>query len=747
MYHHKRAQVTYFIVIAAVLLFLAVYLFTLREEKVFLPPEAPVVQEAPFDVAPIHSFVTSCIEQTSKTALVELGRHSGYIDPGSAEYGTRAFRLDHTARQPTEAEALPFSSSWHLPYWHHLASPNAADRPSFKQQAPSDADVEKQVSAFVEKNLPSCLNFGGFAAQGFTITPAGSLKVTTTLAPNQVVVTVTYPLKITKQASVYELKDFIVRHDVALKPLLDFSRQLTNTIVQGQSFEKVMLLMLSGFSGLNNELPPLSESQYGGQRRTWRESEVKPKVEAIMHYAIDKIPVRGTANYVPFEQRDLTLAADPVRLGTYRYLDSLEIPAEARVDPQLYAVDFTYLSTWSSYFDVVRGDVINPSDENALPDVPIVSQLLSFLPTRSRRYQTPYDISLPILVTVKDARAFNNKGYEFLFALEANIRDNEPLEAGFESFGRSTSYETGFSLLCNENQKTSPPITIRVVDGATRQPVRADVFFGECSVGVTGADGTLTSPFPKGILELKVTAEGHLAHTSQQSTLRSKTIPVSLVPLREKKITVQKFTYEKQAASVGVVRSLETDATRLWQRSAIPTNLLPNEMTVLSLEQVGEDFTTGTSVMGTSRGTMMLAPGRYKVTATTMLNEQVVIPVCRSCQCTDYETHEVLGAVGLAPDVECVKWADIDEMRMGPPFTEGTVEYIVDIDAAMLNSPQDLKFFTLALNMRDVPATRSSDAVVRERMVSDLNVLDTLRQHAANDPGIRDRLKPVLVSS
>src|SRR3989338_5591329 len=90
---------------------------------------------------------------------------------------------------------------------------------------------ETQVDRYVEKNLGTCLeNFVSFTTQGYTITPQGIVGAKTSLTPTDVVVSVTFPLKITKGTAVFELKEFAARHDVALKKMLDFSRHLTATL-------------------------------------------------------------------------------------------------------------------------------------------------------------------------------------------------------------------------------------------------------------------------------------------------------------------------------------------------------------------------------------------------------------------------------------------------------------------------------------------------------------------------------------
>ncbi len=748
MAYLKRGQVTPFIIIGILLLIGAVMLFTAREQKTFAPQAPTAVQDVPLELDSLNVFITRCVESVSKEAIEQLGQHGGYIDPASAEFGTRVFRFDASNEWPTDSDALTFSPEFYIPYWHHLASPNVESSGiTFKNQAPDAGDIEKQISKYTEKNLPSCLDFSSFVTQGFTITTTGALSAKTVLTANAVVVDVKQPLKIQKGAAVYELKNFRATHDIALQKLLDFANHLTTKIVQGQSFEKIVILALSAHAGLENDLPPFSASQHGGTKKTWSESAIKPTVENIVSYTIEKVPVKGTKNYVPFEQADPTLLNDPVRRGQYLYLQSLDVTVPD-INTRQYEVEFSYLPSWKSYFDVVKGDIIGPVNEVSLPGAAVVSMLLSDLPTTLRTYQTPYDVSIPVLVQIRDPAAFNSKGYDFWFALEANVRDNEPLTADYRPSSPLRGFDD-FSLLCNENQKTSAPVTLKVSDADSGRSIpNAEITFNSgasCSMGVTKTEGTLTSKFPRGFGELEVNAPGYLGSRVSFTAPRArpKTANVQLQPFIEKNIRVQKYAYEKRTGSAGEIHSLSTNLRSLWALSQTSQDLLPAEKAVVTLELVSPGaapFTAAVSVSGTQNAPVRLVPGKYKATITTFLFEPMVIPKCSQCVCTKMKTDVgITDVIGLTePDVECAERKDVDAANLPAPFTEGTISFVIDIPS----SGQELKLSTLVMNLRAVPDTRTGGATVHERMVSDLGMLGVMQEDVNNNQQVRQLLQP-----
>ena len=111
-------------------------------------------------------------------------------------------------QNPTESDAVTFTknSELEIPYWWYLKSSNACSgncqfstkRPDLRQ---SDNSMEKQLERYVNLELKSCLkNFKPFEEQGYQITESGDVKSDVTIASNDVIVSVDYPLTVEKES-------------------------------------------------------------------------------------------------------------------------------------------------------------------------------------------------------------------------------------------------------------------------------------------------------------------------------------------------------------------------------------------------------------------------------------------------------------------------------------------------------------------------------------------------------------------
>ena len=94
----------------------------------------------------------------------------------------------------------------------------------------------------------------------------------------------------------------------------------------------------------------------------------------------------------------------------------------------------------------------------------------------------------------------DGEGYTFNFALESNVRGNEPAED--QTNIPSPAPKAIRSLLCNENQRSTEPIRTLIVDSYTKEPVEAvQLAFSipeedTCVMGVTDTSGTLEESYP-----------------------------------------------------------------------------------------------------------------------------------------------------------------------------------------------------------------------------------------------------------
>jgi len=239
-----------------------------------------------------------------------------------------------------------------------------------------------------------------------------------------------------------------------------------------------------------------------------------------------------------------------------------------------------------------------------------------------QRYSTNYDISFPAVITISDPAALNEKGYSFVFAIEGNLRNNEPIDEAFTSL---ENYNFQSSLLCNINQRNSGDITISTIDAETQSPlqdVAVTYTCGEetCPIGSTDENGKLIARFPicqNGIvsfLSLDYFAPAKYLTTSLE---KEDQLPViSLYPYAEKEIEIMKLPY--------------TPKNR--QLSANPVDLEVEEQAVLTLTRIkstGDPDVISLSDFWGDRAepvTARLVPGTYELNINTFLHKPIIIP-------------------------------------------------------------------------------------------------------------------------
>ena len=141
----KKAQVTIFIIIAAVIALSVIIFFVVQNQinQEQIPPE----------LSPVFNQYLNCIEFEVKSAIQLAGSQGGYVEvteyiPGS--------------------EYAPFSSHLNFlgfpaPYWYYISANGL-----IKEQVPTKSEIEKQIATFVEEGLSLC-SFDSFYQQGFEI--------------------------------------------------------------------------------------------------------------------------------------------------------------------------------------------------------------------------------------------------------------------------------------------------------------------------------------------------------------------------------------------------------------------------------------------------------------------------------------------------------------------------------------------------------------------------------------------------
>ncbi|MBI2545797.1 hypothetical protein HYV81_01315 [Candidatus Woesearchaeota archaeon] len=660
IFQSKKSQLAVFIILgilflAAAAVTIVYYNATIKEKDI----EAVMALEMPEWVKPVKEYVDSCIKAKSIEAFKKLGAHGGYIDPYDAQLSGFSFNLDRNS--PTESDAAFLADTTPIVYWWYLQTDNLCSECRVSSLMPSIEHIQRQVDVYVNRNLQECTDrFASFKEAGFEI-QEGKPGATARVNRDDVSIGVRYPLTIRKENALYEMSDFSINLDLDFQHVYDVAVLTMIEEINNLSLEDITLGLFSVYSAPDaDKIPPISWIDSRKTFATWPKDKVEDRIRnEILAPNINIIQVDKTKDAKPIE------ASGSVVQGFYKSLYLSYLPFEY---PSL-SMRFLYDPGWKIFFDITprSGSTIQPR---------VIRQSFpsNFAPPeQTNYYEFFYDISYPVIAVIRDEASLLSEaehGYTFMFALEANIRDNKDLhewnqgrgtlgyydpnsvsvtfKSSEPSLGRCTQSGAAWScplngksyadnitcnfacttstaktsrpripetLLCNANQRIGANLTLALSD-AKQNPI-PDVSitytcgnYRSCTIGSTDADGKFAGKLPvcigQGILKLE--KDGVIARTVMLESRPDETKAVN---------TLLDTIVEKE------VKILASDINGLAQGNfrEAARSLLGNEqvtLTVSRVRQSGEDDSIASSLVMDAKNpkqTIRLAPGTYEVRA------------------------------------------------------------------------------------------------------------------------------------
>ncbi len=690
---NKKSQVTVFIILGIILLFSTALIFYIKQQVEKYEPAIGLVQEIPLELQPMHSFITGCLNSLAEEALVKAGLQGGYVDTTT---------LIVNEQDMTEGEAITLTpgSDLKIPYWWYLKSENTCvGNCQFDTKRLALEGIRSQIEDYIRLKIQNCINYlDDFRDQGFGIED-GPISVDVKFGKETHVV-MEYPIKVTKEGSVSSISKFYTSLPLNFMEIYNLASLITNLQIEFNFLENHGMRVISGFSDLNKEIPPISASDFNpGPPKTWFKRNVKQKIQSLLASYTSAIDVYESKNFVERSFEDM------YKKGIYTSMVIPVVDANERPFKDL-STDFVYFDSWPFYFNVkgrgVSGEII--SAEEAAP-----MDILSFIGLK--RYSIYFDVSYPVLIEIYNSDALKGKGYRFFFALEANIRNNEALKTDYAGLPISPLLP---QMFCNEDQKNSGNITFYVnnaFDNSSIVNARIDYSCGEqsCLIGYTNSSGFLVSKLPicaGGFIT--VSKKDYLGNSLQYNAFldESDFLNISLYPYKEKTIIVKKKPVYKSCFNLNIedphplgflnpisgwsrekaeeelqkrfdeiyagYLSKETqqvddvEYTCYWKLSKEPfSNLLKNELAIINFKRIKDlptekDYSITVMQNGSLPVNVSLVPGNYDVSIQLMYglpdinnNAQLII--------TDRKI-KIQGAFWEEPKEETIKGAVFDKM-------------------------------------------------------------------------------------
>ncbi|MBI4739039.1 hypothetical protein HY772_05775 [Candidatus Woesearchaeota archaeon] len=400
----KSGQITIFIIVGIIILLSTALFLYVRQAGV----EAPKIFQP--RTAPIEKFIELCLERTAREALDLIGAQGGYLVlPPSIVY--------NPARYVNAIPGLGGVDSPKIPYWYYEG----------KSQYPSDKYIARETELYIEDNIKTC--FDDFRAFGdeFVITPRSNLTAKVLLNEQDTIAGIDYKLDVQPKGKdeVTRKDKFIVVMDAKMKKMWRLAGEILKKENEELSFEKMTLNFMASHPP---EEIPFSGATFHCGRLQWNLLDIKQTLERDLPNVVGAVRFRNT-NHPPFLAKDNEyekyqgyLAGDvlpktPPPEDSYEYFQYYFPIAGENKYPDI-AAGAQFKKEWGIRIKATPSD--GARMQSGVAD--LRSKLLTFL--CFNQYQFVYDVNYPVVISLRDPKAFNGQGLVFRYAVPVNIFHN-----------------------------------------------------------------------------------------------------------------------------------------------------------------------------------------------------------------------------------------------------------------------------------------------------------------------------------
>lgn len=761
----KQGQITVFIIVGILILFIfsgALYL-TKRVTKEELTVEGePVIAAVPQEFQPLQAFTEECLTQTARRGLLVLGQQGGYIYPELIG--------EFSSTDPSDADGIDLEPM-KVPYWHYNVVSNqegstsyASLQPSLRFQEDPELSIEAQLSRFAEKNLNECLgNYVSFSERGFIVEApalAESSNEVKEVIVNVAEESVNFWLKMNVNAKLdgaeVSMNQFYVSVPVRLKHYYGIAAEITGAERKHNFLELQALDLITAYASVDaNKLPPMEQITFDLiSTVTWAETDVRERMRGLLTSNIPLLRHLQSTNFYRYQYPPEKEAAVSLQELYQKHYDNMILPLNTGKNIE---ISFDYFG-WEPFLEMNdKGGKIEPSSFHA----PSISPLPP-IPFTLNHFFSVYDVSYPVLVTIRDAAALNGRGYTFAFALESNIRNNAIPPDGHQALPPIALEQE--SMVCDPSKRNTELIKALVVDSGTFEPLEAvQIGFSipeqdDCVMGQTDDSGEFESGYPAvygGVASFF--KDDYLVNFYPIDTYRYKEQPGVIgyaiegtselvMPLHKVKSTDVSFRKKSLEKCIG-----EDDTTRCFTQGLFAAGLapvysyapealdtthnwiFPNTVRTLSddergtiiMKRVGDstpgifggEFSASADAVGSGTTQMELVPGIYEVNAFITREKDLIIPEeerCVGLSCFTFE-EQVMG-----------------KLLVGQLHWNESKTYLT-ITPEQLYNANEIVFTVLAFNLEGVPQEEHL------RIMEDLQVMGELGRLSQT---LRSKLEP-----
>ncbi len=615
----KKGQVSIYIIIGLVILisFMLLMYFKGVGNGINLDD---TIEDVPVSFKPVKNYVEYNLKVSLTQAIKNLGQHAGYVDPYS-------YSLPPNLEFPTESSALkPFSNSNRIyPYWYFMDSPNLCESCTFKTMAPplksieidgakranDDNSIEAQIDRYLKRKMEN-LDFTDFKFENFDVAFLQDLEITTTITNNIVNVKLYMPMLVEKDEESFKLTQFKAELPVEFPRVYELAREITLLEKETKFIEEHVVNLISTYSGVAKERLPIMGSDFRLEASPiyWKLDEVKEQIVDEVLSKVSGLRIEGTSNF-----------------GTGAIVSDFE-------DIEVF---FTFPDTKPFFFQInnLERGIVGP--ETITHDLIIAKMIFNY-------YTFSYDVSFPVLVTLRLLNGLDGEDYTFQFALEGNIRANAPLYEGTNPLNPAMEN----TMMCDSGQALSGKVTIRTQTNDYSPLNGVDLFYNcadqACYIGKSDTRGILKTNLPVCVGGFVVPVKPQFIGEPVEfdsGLNKGGDVSVRLTKTKSFEVEVKKLVFTQDG------NKWPNQKSDFSTSKYVPTikELEDDESVILMFRRIGDLSSYKFPAEVRSDGAVApvyLADGEYEVDMLLLKNKELVMPA-KTCPditilpCTEYD--------------------------------------------------------------------------------------------------------------
>jgi hypothetical protein len=479
MFTFKKGQISLFVIIGVIIVVLGAYFLTSKNDITLFADQSPSFQTT----QNIKEFVTSCIQTQTEKGLQVMGVKGGWLYEKNIPYLAKYDDPNQLILRSSGYEDIAGVSH---PYWDYYDVRENA----FVQQIPSfnddgdDFSMQNQLERYLSETLDiECFNgFKDFEEVASIVYDPSLMEVSVDF-DEEIEIQVELPIEITHiaESSTDVLTDFSFTMENPFFIPYYLARDITNAQIETSFLEKATLSFFAPFqeTETRENLPPFYSSTLDYDFRPWFIPDVRLKAQQILESFLPEIQFLETRPSIP--PLPDTFQDNPIAQGVHQmYAKEYFRNIVTNEDYSLVRSkgDRRSLGIFNRYQDYVvfpRYSLLTPfyfKIQQAAGNMVLLPKPDDLLPFPIRvtltEYIASYDVTYPVTFSIIPKGEDNF--YTFNFALQVNIRNNNPLReqpsylTNLSVIKPDVSESYKKSLVCNPTQFLSKPVTVSLVD-------------------------------------------------------------------------------------------------------------------------------------------------------------------------------------------------------------------------------------------------------------------------------------------